>query len=109
MKKILFFISLLFAVVMYASPPPVPDIVAEDFQFVSPDEIQTVQTIEVQEVAFSYIGNTKIETCLSANNIIDSRFANCEFSNQVNVVVPEQVIVEDVSCLQLNEIGRAHV
>lgn len=57
MKRILIFMFFSFSVVCFASPPPVPDVVAENFQFVPPDEIQSIQTIDVQEVAFVYLGN----------------------------------------------------
>ena len=46
-----------FSVVCFASPPPAPDINAEQIQFAPPGEFQTVQTIEVQEVAFVYLDN----------------------------------------------------
>ena len=57
MKRIFTFLLFAFSVVCFASPPPVPDVVAENFQFVPPDEIQSIQTIDVQEVAFVYLGN----------------------------------------------------
>lgn len=62
MKKILFFISLLFAVVCFAAPPPdlVPDPVTDQCGFVVQvqDAINaTVYTFEAQEVAFVDVGN----------------------------------------------------
>lgn len=61
MKKILFMISLLFATVCYAAPPPDPvPIVADDIGFVV-DQLQevdvTVYTFEALEVAEVDIGN----------------------------------------------------
>lgn len=46
-----------FSMVCFAAPPPVPDVVSENFQFVPPDEIQSIQTIDVQKIAFVYLGN----------------------------------------------------
>ncbi len=57
MKKFLIFMMLAFSVVMYASPPPVPDFITEQIQFAPPGEFQT---IDVQEVAFVYLGNFEL-------------------------------------------------
>jgi len=62
MKKILFFISLLFAVICYAAPPPglVPDPVTDQCGFVvqvQDNQNVTVYNFDVQEVAFNYLGN----------------------------------------------------
>jgi hypothetical protein len=60
MKKFLIFMMLAFSVVMYASPPPVPEVITEQVQFAPPGEFQTVQAVEVQEVAFVYLGNFEL-------------------------------------------------
>lgn len=60
MKKFLIFMMLAFSVVMYASPPPVPEVITEQVQFSPPGEFQTVQAVEVQEVAFVYLGNFEL-------------------------------------------------
>jgi hypothetical protein len=60
MKKFLIFMMLAFSVVMYASPPPVPEVITEQVQFSPPGEFQTVQVLEVQEVAFVYLGNFEL-------------------------------------------------
>jgi hypothetical protein len=64
MKKFLFVLSmLLFTVVMFASPPPNygPDIVTGQSAYVVQENavISIPVTIEVQEVAFNYIGNAE--------------------------------------------------
>jgi hypothetical protein len=60
MKKFLIFMMLAFSVVMYASPPPVPEAQTEQVQFAPPGDFVTVQTIDVQEVAFVYLGNFEL-------------------------------------------------
>lgn len=60
MKKFLIFMMLAFSVVMYASPPPVPEVITEQVQFAPPGEFQTIQAVEVQEVAFVYLGKFEL-------------------------------------------------
>ena len=60
MKKVLFFIALLFSVVCYAAPPPDQP---TSFLIENPEAVFRSQdfvvdySFEVQEVAFVYIGN----------------------------------------------------
>jgi hypothetical protein len=70
MKKFLIFMMLAFSVVMYASPPSVPEVITEQIQFSPPGEFQTVQEFDLdspdsyrdrgQEVAFVYLGNFEL-------------------------------------------------
>ena len=59
MKKVFFLFAFLFTVVCFAAPPPdMPtSFLTEDVGFFRPQGDIAVQTIEVQEVAFAYIGD----------------------------------------------------
>jgi hypothetical protein len=60
MRKFLIFMMLAFSVVMYASPPPVPEVITEQTCFSPPGDFVTVQIVDVQEVAFVYLGKFEL-------------------------------------------------
>jgi hypothetical protein len=91
MRRILIFMFLAFSIVCFASPPPVPDVVAENFQFVPPDEIQSIQTIDVQEVAFVYLGNFEM-----AGN-------QAEYFEPVQKLIIPVAKITDVNYFRMNE------
>jgi len=97
MKKILFFVSLLFAVVCYAAPPP--DVVlypvTDQCGYVVQDnQPVTVVTLNVPEVAFNYLGNFELSTC------------NSEYGEQVSDVVVPQATVTDINYFRLSELNK---
>jgi len=59
MKKVFFLIAFLFTVVCYAAPPPdmSSSFLTEDVGVIRSQGDFAIQTIEVQEVAFAYIGD----------------------------------------------------
>jgi len=70
MKKLLVLISFLFVTVCYAAPPPDFDHFVDNTKMVSQQDVTvttdvavyTLQRIEAQEVAYSYIGNPEVFT-----------------------------------------------
>ena len=64
MKKLLFLVSFLFAVVCYAAPPPDVGYMTTDEVAYTADINQVVEIsvpgIDVQEVTFAYIGNPEL-------------------------------------------------
>lgn len=69
MKKIFFLMAFLFAVVCFASPPPglVPNPVTAQCAYVVQDNVDVaVYTVEVQPMAFVYLNQYQIRTCITA-------------------------------------------
>ena len=93
MKKIFVLIAFLFSVVCYASPPPdlVPDPVTDQCGYVV--QVQdaknvAVFTVEVQEVAFNYLGNFEMGRYQEfiTDGLINNRnyFSNTQYNYCVN-------------------------
>jgi hypothetical protein len=100
MKKIMFFISLLFAVVCYAAPPPdlLPDPVTDQCGYVVQDNQNvTVYTFEVQEVAFVDIGNSWVYSNVSALKNDFQMLPEIEFTEGV-IMYGNSLIVNNGYC-----------
>ena len=82
MKKVFFLIAFLFTVVCYAAPPPdkLTSFLTEDVGFFRSQGDFEVQTIEVQEVAFAYIGNRSHLSLAGSNS---NPVANYGFINRM--------------------------
>jgi uncharacterized secreted protein with C-terminal beta-propeller domain len=109
MKKFLIFMMLAFSVVMYASPPPVPEVITEQVQFSPPGEFQTIQAVEVQEVAYVYLGDFEMA---SYQEFIIEPVAKLEFPVMVmndNYFAFAQELNKPPSILNLNgAINKQH-
>ncbi len=83
MKKVFFLFAFLFAVVCYAaSPPDKPtSFLTEDVGVIRSQGHITVQVLEVQEVAFVYLGNSA-HTSMSAT--IDKSVADYSFTKRLH-------------------------
>lgn len=97
MKKIFILMSLMFAVVCFAAPPPdeVPVYVPDQVQITVQDVAQVqVYTVEAQEVAFVYTGDYVFRLC------------SAEFAEEVTIVIVPVPYVADVSYLRLSELNK---
>lgn len=85
MKKVFFLIAFLFTVVCFAAPPPdkPTSFLTEDVGVIRSHGDIAVQTIEVQEVAFAYIG--------------DCYFVGYNMLNKFNMLVNVKLMIGIIS------------
>lgn len=97
MKKFIALLLFSFAVIAYASPPPEPTPImfADQVQLIVQNDYQVIPTIEVQEVAFVYLGNFEMST-ISADYYFE----------QVDAIVLPQVMIVDLCDFKLNKLNK---